>query len=651
MRTKYKYLGSHCNNYVPMRVSLVTILFSLLISAAFAQTKRYEYTVDLTNVQNDRIHVDLVPPSVNESEVTFYMPKIVPGTYAVADYGRFVEELKATDRKGNALPVKRVDDNTWVINNARKLDRISYWVNDTFDHKGGGPEIFWPAGTNIEESKNFLLNTGGFFGYVNDLREVPFQISFIRDHDFYGSTGLIPVELNRPFKGHQQHGKGSADSDVKVDVYSTKDYEDLVDSPFMFSRPDTAIIRVGNTQVLVGSYSPNDVVTAREIAESIRDVLKAQKDFLGGVLPVDKYAFIFYFTDQPVVDYGALEHSYSSVYYMPEETIAEMHLQLRDIAAHEFFHILTPLTIHSEEIENFDFNKPEMSQHLWLYEGVTEYFASSVMVKYGLISHDEYLKLLLDKMHTSDQFLKDIPFTDISKYTIDKYHDQFYNVYQKGALIALCLDLKLLKLSKGEYGLKELMLDLSKKYGKNKAFRDDALFDEITKLTFPEIREFFNRYVKGIEVLPLQHLLSKVGVNYVEEKKFEDFSLGISSHEIGVTQHEDKPRLQISSTEKQNAMGAALGLEEGDILLAINDEVLPDLGPDLGMMLHRHHKSLKEIKTLSYLVLRKNESGEWKEVRLSAPVQKIEIVKRHLMEFDPNASPEQLALRDEWLKP
>lgn len=632
-----------------MKVSLI-FLFSLSISFALAQGKRYEYTVDLTNVRNDRVRVELVPPATQKNEITFFMPKIVPGTYAVADYGRFVVDLKATDKKGNALPVKRLDDNTWTISNARKLDRITYWVNDTFDHQGGGPEIFWPAGTNIEDKKNFLLNTGGFFGYISDLKDVQFQISFIHESDFYGSTGLIPVESNRPLKVNRQD-KTEHRGNHKVDVYHAKDYEELIDSPFMFSRPDTAIIHVGNTQVLVGSYSPNEVVTAREIAESIRDVLKAQQDFLGGVLPVEKYAFIFYFTDQPVVDYGALEHSYSSVYYMPEATIAEMHFELRDIAAHEFFHILTPLTIHSKEIADFDFNKPEMSQHLWLYEGVTEYFASSVMVKYGLISHDEYLKLLLEKMHTSDQFLKDVPFTEISKYTVDKYHDQFYNVYQKGALIALCLDLKLLKLSKGKYGLKHLMLDLSKKYGKDKAFNDDELFDEIAKMTFPEIKEFFNRYVNGIEVLPLQHLLAKVGVHYVEEKKFEDFSLGISSNEIGVTQHDDKPRLQVSSVEKQNAMGAALGLQEGDIIIAINDENLPDLGPDLGMMLHRQHKSLRERKTLSYTVLRKNESGEWKEARLSAPVQKIQMVKRHVLDFESDATPEQLALRDAWLKP
>ena len=140
-------------------------------------------------------------------------------------------------------------------------------------------------------------------------------------------------------------------------------------------------------------------------------------------------------------------------------------------------------------------------------------------------------------------------------------------------------------------------------------------------------------------------------MHYVEEKKFEDFSLGISSNEIGVTQHDDKPRLQVSSVEKQNAMGAALGLQEGDIIIAINDENLPDLGPDLGMMLHRQHKSLRERKTLSYTVLRKNESGEWKEARLSAPVQKIQMVKRHVLDFESDATPEQLALRDAWLKP
>jgi predicted metalloprotease with PDZ domain len=632
-----------------LRVCLILVIV-LSYSIAFPQSKGYQYTIDLTTVQNDRIQVDLIPPSIRENEITFYMPKIVPGTYAVADYGRFVADLRAVDKKGHPLQVHRLDHNSWRIQGANRISKISYWVDDTFDAPANGPEIFWPAGTNIEEKKNYLLNTGGFFGYLEGMKELPFQIRFIREKGLYGATGLIPVEIGKPLKESNRE-RSPSHANVVVDVYETPDYEELIDSPFMFSPPDTAIIRVGNTDVLVGSYSPNKRITAKQIASAIADVLEAQKHFLGGVLPVNKYAFLFYFTDQPVVEYGALEHSYSSVYYMPEVSIDEMNEELKEFAAHEFFHIVTPLTIHSEHIDNFDFNNPQMSQHLWMYEGVTEYFASLVMVKYGLMSHDEFLNSLVKKMHTSDQFLKDVPFTEISKYTIDKYHDQFYNVYQKGALIALCLDLKLLKLSKGKYGLQNMMLDLSKKFGKNKAFRDDELFEEITKLTYPEIGEFFNRYVKGIEVLPLQYLLAKVGVDYVEEKTFEDYSLGITSAEVGVTQHDDKPRLQVSSTDNQNTMGAALGLEEGDILIGINDEMLPDLGPELGQLLHKQHKALPELETLSYLVLRKNESGEWKEVKLSAPVVKVEMVKRHLIEFKIDANPEQLALRDAWLRP
>src|SRR5690606_13263430 len=117
-----------------------------------------------------------------------------------------------------------------------------------------------------------------------------------------------------------------------------------------------------------------------------------------------------------------------------------------------------------------------------MYEGVTEYFAANVQVQHGLISPDEYLNVLYEKMHTADQFLDDVPFTEISQFTLDKYHDQYYNVYQKGALIGMCIDIKLLSLSKGQYDLRKLMLDLSKKFGKTKAFKDDALFDVITEM-------------------------------------------------------------------------------------------------------------------------------------------------------------------------
>jgi predicted metalloprotease with PDZ domain len=629
--------------------------FRFILIAAFfistslhGQTKRYTYTVDLTNVSDDRLFVELSVPALSENEITFYMPKIIPGTYAIADYGRFVNDFKALDKKGKDLPVERTDTNSWKIKNAKKLVRISYWVDDTFDTEVDGPEIFWPAGTNIEEDKNFVINAAGFFGYFDGMKELPYQINLLRSQEFYGSTGLVPVQSGAPVKLNKGDKTGSSAS-KRLDVFRTAGYDELVDSPIMYSRPDTAIIQVANAEVLIGSYSPGNQVNAKQIAETIREVLQAQSEYLGGDLPVNKYAFIFYFTDQPVMSYGALEHSYSSFYFMPEMPISEMNQQLRDFAAHEFFHIVTPLTVHSEHIADFDFNDPKMSQHLWMYEGVTEYFASNVQVKYDLISPEEYLNVIYEKMITADQFIDDVPFTDISRFTLDKYHDQYYNVYQKGALIGLCLDLKLRKLSKGEYGLQNLMLDLSKKFGKNQAFSDDALFDVITDMTYPEIGEFFSRHVAGPEPLPFAEVLGDVGILYVEEESFEDYSLGITNADIGIVEYEGKPKLQIASTARQNVMGKALGFMEGDILVGINDEPMPDLGPEVGVFIQKHFQALPETQNLSYTVLRKNETDVVREVKLSAPVTKIQMTRRHLMQPNPVASEEQLALRESWL--
>lgn len=66
--------------------------------------------------------------------------------------------------------------------------------------------------------------------------------------------------------------------------------------------------------------------------------LVAATKYLGGRLPVDKYAFIFYFNgEQNVPAEGALEHNYSSFYTLPESPQQQIAPLLLDIAAHEFF--------------------------------------------------------------------------------------------------------------------------------------------------------------------------------------------------------------------------------------------------------------------------------------------------------------------------
>ena len=96
-------------------------------------SKAVEVGIDLVNVDADRVRVTVTPPAQTGDVATYNFPKIIPGTYAIADYGRYVQDIQAFDKKGKALRVTRTDSNTVSISPAKKLARISYLVGDTFD--------------------------------------------------------------------------------------------------------------------------------------------------------------------------------------------------------------------------------------------------------------------------------------------------------------------------------------------------------------------------------------------------------------------------------------------------------------------------------------------------------------------------------------
>ncbi len=623
-------------------MTLIAFFVCGLVFANDVTNNKYTYVVDLTQVKDDKLFVELYAPKIAEEEIKFYLPKIIPGTYSIADYGRFVSDLKAYDKKGRDLEVTRLDDNSWNISKAKKIHKITYWIEDSYDTELEGPDIFQPAGTNIEDGKNFVINTPGFFGYFEGMKTLDFEFNIISPEDFYGSTGLRKSDESNGMSTSMDKDFVKVSADSRVDTYTVENFDRLVDSPLMYAEADTALVQVANTEVLVSSYSPNKIVSAAQIAAEIEEVLMAQKEYLGGTLPVNKYAFIFYFTDQPVTSYGALEHSYSSMYYMPEYTIEQMRQQLRDFAAHEFFHIVTPLNIHSEEIHAFDFNDPKMSKHLWMYEGITEYFAGNVQVKYDLLSEDEYLGILTQKMNVASNFLDTVPFTDISKYTLEKYENQYYNVYQKGALIGMSLDILLRDLSDGEYGVQDMMADLSKTFGKDQAFKDEELFSIIGELTYPEVEEFLNTYVGGGERLPIADLMEKVGVNYVDVEKYMDTDLGISQQSIGVK----AGKLFVRDKDVMNEFGQAFGFENGDVLTKINGKDMVPLGPEFGAYMNARQEELEAGKPFSYTVDRDGE-----EVTLSVEVFEIEKSRNNQLSMLEEASERQMMLRKAWLKP
>src|SRR5690606_31812764 len=186
---------------------------------------------------------------------------------------------------------------------------------------------------------------------------------------------------------------------------------------------------------------------------------------------------------------------------------------MTDVVSHEFFHILTPLNVHSNEIHYFDYNDPTMSQHLWMYEGVTEYFAHLFQVNQGLINDLLFYDRISSKIESSKNFDDTVPFTVLSQNILEEpYKSDYYNVYLKGALIGMALDIRLRELSDGKNGILDMMKELSQRFGKDRPFEDDALIPQIVEITHPEISEFFEMYVTGENPIPYDQFFEKVGL-------------------------------------------------------------------------------------------------------------------------------------------
>ena len=265
-----------------------------------------------------------------------------------------------------------------------------------------------------------------------------------------------------------------------------------------------------------------------------------------------------------------------------------------------------------------------------------------VQVKYGLYDGDKFLEEIQDKMRVRDQFPKDVPFTVMSERILEeKYEPMYTNVYYKGALIAMCLDLQLLKSSDGKYDLQNLMRDLANKYGPEKSFEDDKLFDEIVAMTYPEVGDFLRTYVAGEEELPLQEYLKWAGIDYEPERQVETFSLG----QIGLNVNEDR-EIFVTTTASMNDFGKAMGYEEGDVLKSINGEEISLA--TIERVLGSYGEGMEEGDKVKVEVYREVK-GKRKRLKLKAKSVKTTRTERHFLKFNENPSEDQQYLRDSWL--
>ncbi|MBQ0733160.1 peptidase M61 [Aquimarina celericrescens] len=589
--------------------------------------------MDLTQTADDKVPVTINPGRFVQDTVKYYLPKVVQGTYSVSNFGKYVDDFKAFDYEGNEINTESLDDNTWLIANAKQLDKIEYKVNDTYDIENvtiGAP--FSPSGTNIEPD-NFVLNLHGFIGYFDVLKNNQYSLEI-----------KAPTAMKRTSALQKTGSEVSEDGSNTTDKYFATRYFEITDNPMMYGNLDIEEFQVGDIKIVLSVYSPNKVHTASKIKETVFKMMKAQKAYLGDINSTPRYDIYLYLASgeqNSPSGFGALEHHTSTVVVLPEQIPDDaLASAMIDVVSHEFFHIVTPLSVHSEDVHYFDYNAPTFSKHLWMYEGVTEYFATLFQINQGLIDEQEFFLKIQAKIENATAYDDAMSFTEMSENILDKpYAPNYANVYEKGALIGMCIDILMREASDGNRGILSLMKELSLKYGENKPFDDDKIIAEITEMTYPSVGEFLKTHVEGSTPINYQEFFNKVGLeiktqkietNYVQNGRELIFAGNMAAGTIFFTEQVE-----------DNSFWADNGVKPNDDVIELNGTkvTIQNVNKVLGTTLEWEEGDNLEIKL--------NRDGE--DVVIKTKVTKSYTTGKKLTTVE-NPTTKQLELRNAWLK-
>ena len=466
-----------------------------MVPAGPEEPVRYDVEIDAAA---DLFHVTVAPGPLTEAERYFDFVGFAPGVHSQLDFGRFVHDLAAFDAEGEPSPVERVDVNRWELAEPEAVARITYSIEDSFDTEIDEHRIIPCGGTGIDESYA-LVNTFGVCGYFETRLATPVEMRLAHDAAWRVGTAL------------EQDGDG---------VYFAESYRGFADRPLLLGSDEvmtSEAIWVGDIEVEIFVRSTTPGFDAESVLFGAGAVLEAVGMFLG-FAPVDRYVLLIDFMGMGSMghnrfrSFGALEHSTSSLYTLP--AFGSMLDGLPRTIAHEFMHVLTPLHLRSEVIANFDYSIPTTDQHLWLYEGLTEWAADILRLRSEITDLEGYLEVVAGKISSARRFNPDYGLARLSaEWATEEGGPQYGNIYQLGALTGVVLDIRILELSGGQRGLREVFLDLIARYGKEKPFDAETFFDEFVEASYPEVADFLAAHVQDNEPLPYAESFAKLGID------------------------------------------------------------------------------------------------------------------------------------------
>ena len=471
--------------------SLICLLFFSI--SVPAQKTSLAYTVKMDNPELHFFHVQLSCKGVKKEFIDFKMPAWTPGYYQKMDYGKNLEQLKATDETGKELKWEKINDNTW-----RVPSKNSNTVNLTYEIKTVRSFV---ATAYLDETRAYILPAAVFL-YVDKMINQPVQITVIPDNKWRNvATGLDSIA-------------------GKKFTYSAHDFDILYDSPILVGDLEelTPFKIQGITHRFIG-FKLGDF-DKQQFMLDLKKVVEAAINIIGHI-PYKSYTFIAIGPGQ-----GGIEHLNNTTFGFNGTNLnkRENYIRTLHFLAHEYFHHYNVKRIRPIELGPFDYDKGSRTKMLWVSEGLSVYYEYMVVRRAGISTDEELFNAFQGNMIAFEnkpgrlyQTLEQASYETWSDGPFGRTGDEVnktISYYDKGPVVGLLFDFKIRQLTKNKKSLDDVMRFLYKEYyqEKKRGFTEEELRNAFETVAGSSLaREF--EYVTTTKELDYPMYFNYAGLN------------------------------------------------------------------------------------------------------------------------------------------
>lgn len=523
------------------------LLLALCITTLSYAQSYINYDISFNNAAQHEAEIKVSFTKIKSGKFSFRMSRTSPGRYAIHEFAKNVYNVKATDSKGNALPLTRPNPYQWDVVKHDGTVNVTYTL---FANRGGGTYA------QIDET-HAHLNIPATFMFAPSLKETPIQVTFNPRKDWKVATQLKPMFDNTYYAPNLQY---FMDSPTELSNHQVRTFE--VESNGKKQKVHFVLHHNGTEAEL------------DEYFKGVKEVVLQQKAVFGELPNFDYGEYFFLACYVPNASGDGMEHRNSTILTSTRSLANGGMTQNIGTVSHEFFHAWNVERIRPKSLEPFDFEAANMSGELWFAEGFTSYYTNLILTRAGLMSHERYINSLNGTFNyvwnsPGRSFFNPIemsyqaPFVDAAT-SVDPVNrnNTFISYYSYGSALGLALDLAL-RNEKGNLTLDGFMKSVWKTYGKNeKPYTIDNLNKALNKYAGKLFGDyFFSNYIYKSAMPNYEPLFKKVGVILRQDSK--KVYLGISTSN-GVVRN----NAQIGSPAYK------AGINSGDKIIAIDSNVV-----------------------------------------------------------------------------